>query len=164
MDHSQPHSQPHSQYHRQSGNGWAAISLIVALYLALGITYALSIPLWEAPDEPAHFLYVLSIAETGQPPAPPAPQTASFWLNGYVTSSYEWHQAPLYYALAAGVVQLNRAWTLVPPFAGFPLVNPDFPFAYRVFQPAPSGISEPHLVRLLGVALGALVVLTVWAL
>lgn len=139
----------------------AAIGLI---YLALTLAYAMVVPLWEAPDEPAHFLYVNAIAETGQPPAPSPPQRNSFWKEGYVTSVYEWYQPPLYYALAAPVVAANRSFALVPSFSGFPEINSPFPLAVRLFVAQPFRFAEIHLLRILSALIGLATVFTVYVM
>ncbi len=90
------------------------LALILAVHLALTTTYALLTPLWQAPDEPAHFNNVATIAQTGQLPQlqpgdydqgyleklkaekfPPALSIASV--------RYEGHQPPLYYLLMTPV-------------------------------------------------------------
>lgn len=73
---------------------------VVALcvYLALAGAYALMLPLGHAPDEPAHFAYVLFIAEHGRLP---------HYYEDNV--GYESYQAPLYYTLSAGVCKLTMA-------------------------------------------------------
>lgn len=139
----------------------AAIALI---YLALTLAYAIAIPLWEAPDEPAHFLYINALAETGQPPAPSPPQRSNFWKEGYVTSVYEWYQPPLYYALAAPVVVANRSLGLAPIFNGFPEINPPFPLAVRLFVAQPFRFIEIHLLRILSAGIGLVTVCTVYFL
>jgi len=67
----------------------------LAAYLALAIAYALAIPLGNAPDEPAHFAYVLFLAEQGRLP--------DFYADAV---GYESYQAPLYYTLSAAVCKL----------------------------------------------------------
>lgn len=64
-------------------------------YLVLATGYALVLPLGHAPDEPAHFAYVLFIAENGRLP--------DFYADNV---GYESYQAPLYYTLSAGVCKL----------------------------------------------------------
>lgn len=141
-----------------------SLAAIGLLYLALTIAYALAIPLWEAPDEPAHFLYINALAETGQPPAPSPPQRDSFWKNGYVTSVYEWYQPPLYYALAAPVVAASRSVGFLSAFDGFPEINPPFPQAVRLFVAQPFRFSETHLLRILSAWIGLATIATIHAL
>ncbi len=107
------------------------LALILTAYVALAAAYSLGTPHWEAPDEPSHYLYAEYLATHGSLPPRAAPQRGHFWLNGYVTSLYEWHQPPLYYALVApqiAVVNLLIPGTI--PQA-FPPVNPAFPWQAR---------------------------------
>ncbi len=71
------------------------LTAATAVYLALAIAYSFAFPLGHAPDEPAHFAYVLFIAENGRLP--------DFYADG---AGYESYQAPLYYTLCAGVCKL----------------------------------------------------------
>ncbi|RLT42229.1 MAG: phospholipid carrier-dependent glycosyltransferase [Chloroflexi bacterium] len=132
-----------------------SLLLIAALYFGLTLSYLFAVPVGEAPDEPAHFLYAQQMADTGAPPAKPPPQRDSFWKNGFVTSNYEWHQPPLYYALSAVVLRVGRLLALSPRYAAFPAINPDFPGLQRpLFVPVPLVFSEVHLARLLSTLLG----------
>lgn len=63
--------------------------LIVGLYVVLAIFYSLSVPHWEAPDEPGHFAYIRHLRETRTLP-----------IQGQHAAG-EAHQPPLYYAVAA---------------------------------------------------------------
>ncbi|MFW6155938.1 MAG: hypothetical protein ACOC7J_01355, partial [Armatimonadota bacterium] len=76
-----------------AGAGWRSspwskyvLPLCLAAYLALSITWAVVLPLGQAPDEPAHFRYALFIAENGRLP--------DFHADD---AGYESYQAPLYY-------------------------------------------------------------------
>jgi 4-amino-4-deoxy-L-arabinose transferase-like glycosyltransferase len=141
-----------------------SLAVIVAIYLALTLSYAIAIPLWEAPDEPAHFLYANAMAETGSPPAPSPPQRNGFWKEGYVTSAYEWHQPPLYYGLIAPNITVNRSLSLLPHFDSFPEINPPFPLSVRLFVPLPFRFTEIHLLRIISALLGLMTVFTVYGL
>jgi len=121
---------------------------IVALYVALGMLYALQTPVWQTPDEPAHYNYImfllqehrLPVLRMGDFPAQYLEQlkTARFPPDMPITSlRYESHQPPLYYALAALVVYLIAA----------------LPFATQI-----------AVLRLLSVALGAALLWVVYAL
>ncbi|NIM93681.1 MAG: hypothetical protein GTO18_08210 [Anaerolineales bacterium] len=71
------------------------IRLLLILYLFFAIGYSVLIPIWEAPDEPAHYQLVLSIARTGQKPS--------------LENNYEAHQPQLYYRLASlPITMLDR--------------------------------------------------------
>lgn len=138
-----------------------SLLLIFGVYLALAFAYNWASPAGEAPDEPAHFLYAQHMAESGAPPPQAEPQRASFWLNGYVTSNYEWHQPPFYYALNSLLLRLGRAAGLTEPYAAFPAVSPDFPGLNRpLFVSVPFVFTEVHLARLLSTLLG---LGTIWA-
>lgn len=94
------------------------LALILLVYLLLATLYAVNVPAWQAPDEPAHFNYVHELASTGQIPVlrlgdydeayirlltsqrfPPELSIASL--------RYEAHQPPAYYLLAALVFRLT---------------------------------------------------------
>jgi 4-amino-4-deoxy-L-arabinose transferase-like glycosyltransferase len=83
---------------------------LLLVFLALGSQYARQLPLWQAPDEPAHYNYVRQLAEQGQPPK----LEAGDWNQAYLDEltsrqfppelsvrslGYEDHQPPLYYYL-----------------------------------------------------------------
>ena len=93
---------------------WSLIVILV-VYFVLGGLFAVLIPPWQTPDEPAHYNYVRQLAQTGAYPviavgdynqdlisnqiAPPnARPTVS--LDGV---QYEDHQPPLFYTLAVPV-------------------------------------------------------------
>lgn len=123
--------------HREQGNSRWGIAAVVAVYLVLSVTMALTVPLWEAPDEPAHYLRIRDEArrlglvdgegkshwlfppENGQPPAGhpglPLQRGRGFWKKGTVVSPYERHQPPGYYLLAAPVLALAGG-EAEPPF------------------------------------------------
>lgn len=69
---------------------------MLCAWLVLAGVYAFVFPLGHAPDEPAHFAYVLFIAENGRLP---------HYYEDEV--GYESYQAPLYYTLSAGVCKLT---------------------------------------------------------
>ena len=65
--------------------------LIFSLYTILAFCYSLLMPLWEAPDETAHYLVVLHLAREGRMPTG--------------EESYEAIQPPLYYWLTGQFFQ-----------------------------------------------------------
>jgi hypothetical protein len=67
---------------------------IIAIYVVLGAAFAFVVPPGEAPDEPAHFEYARTIAETHRLPSP---------LNARGLG-YEAHQPPLDYLVDAVVI------------------------------------------------------------
>jgi hypothetical protein len=99
---------------RQYSSLWP-LAVILIVYLALGSLFAVLIPPWQVPDEPAHYNYVRQLAQTGNYPvlmmgdynqdlisnqiAPPGARP-SMSLDGV---QYEDHQPPLFYTLAAPV-------------------------------------------------------------
>jgi hypothetical protein len=89
-------------------------------WLALALAYAQATPLWQAPDEPAHYNYVAYLAEHGQLPVlqqgdypagriPIGPQVRPSDISEF---RYESHQPPLFYALGALAYKVDPA-----PFA-----------------------------------------------
>lgn len=70
------------------GRRWLLFAL--ALHFGLGAVYIFRFPLWKAPDETGHFLYIEHLGTTGTLPV----------LSSGETSNYEAHQPPLYYAAA----------------------------------------------------------------
>jgi len=90
---------------------------IVAAYVAIGALYAVFTPIWQVPDEPAHYNYVRALAEgRGFPIIEPGDYDQAYL--GRLTSErfppelsvepleYEDHQPPLYYLLAVPVYRL----------------------------------------------------------
>lgn len=86
--------------------------LLVAAYLLLASLYAVQTPLWQAPDEPAHYNYVKYLAETGHLPELIAGDFPTAYLEEIKNAKfpphmsidpirYESWQPPLYYALGA---------------------------------------------------------------
>lgn len=125
-----------------SGNGGeratrrVLLFLIILIYLVTASAYALKTPKWNNPDEPAHFNYVRHIATTGTLPV----LEAGDWDQGYLEQlkplqfpdsmpidgiTYESHQPPLYYLLAAPVYRLldgRQVDTIVLALRGLSIV------------------------------------------
>ena len=104
------------------GRSWQStvlLGLIVAGYLILAVSYALRVPIWNAPDEPAHFNFVRAIALEGRLPIL-EPGDYDQKLLEHLTSvrfppsesidslRYESHQPPLYYGIAAPALLVTR--------------------------------------------------------
>ncbi len=70
-----------------------AIALLLLLFVALGMVYSITTPLFETPDEPAHYRYVKWIADGKG--LPPLLVSEDQWEQG------EFHQPPLYYVAGA---------------------------------------------------------------
>jgi len=98
--------------------------LILLLYAVLGTLFAVATPAWQAPDEPAHYNYVSFLVEHGRFPILqmgdyPHAYMEEIKARGFPSDlsiapiRYEFHQPPLYYALAAPVYRLTGG-NLVP--------------------------------------------------
>ncbi|HBY93455.1 MAG: DUF2142 domain-containing protein [Ardenticatenaceae bacterium] len=96
------------------------LGLVLGLYLIAATLFALRTPRWQAPDEPAHFNYVRSLAQRGQlplliPGCYPADYLAELTSRHFPptltidTLCYEAYQPPLYYLLAAPVARAATA-------------------------------------------------------
>jgi 4-amino-4-deoxy-L-arabinose transferase-like glycosyltransferase len=94
------------------------LALILCLYFALGILFAANTPAWQAPDEPAHYNYVRYLAENGSFPVLHMGDYPHAYLEEIKSRKfppdlsidpirYEFHQPPLYYALAAPIYGLT---------------------------------------------------------
>jgi len=92
--------------------------LIILAYLAAGVCYARFTPAWQAPDEPAHYNYVRYLVEKGHLPVLqmgdyPHEYLAEIKARRFPPEMsidplrYEFHQPPLYYALASVVYRLT---------------------------------------------------------
>lgn len=68
------------------------LPLLLAARLAVGLTYSLITPIWEAYDEDGHFAYAYYVARHGTLLQPGDPEAEQVW---------EKFQPPLYYILAA---------------------------------------------------------------
>lgn len=114
---------------------YGLLALILITYLAVGSAFAVYTPPWQAPDEPAHYNYVVYVAENGRLPELlpgdypleylEALKAARFPADMPVdTVRYEAHQPPLYYVLAAGVYRLagTLAWPLLTTLRLFSLM------------------------------------------
>ncbi|MGH2457420.1 MAG: DUF2142 domain-containing protein [Chloroflexota bacterium] len=91
-----------------------ALGLIVAGYLVLAVLYATRVPIWNAPDEPAHFNFIRAIAVDNRLPIlKPGDynqdQLARLMHDHFASGEsiaslrYESHQPPLYYLIATPV-------------------------------------------------------------
>jgi 4-amino-4-deoxy-L-arabinose transferase-like glycosyltransferase len=139
------------------------LSLILLLYLALGVAYSLIVPLSEAPDEADHYLYVRHLLEQRAFPVmhPIAAENETMEAN----------QPPLFYLLNAAV---NAPFPLEAD-AEFPQ-NACYSFTPREGRahfylhsqaeafPLTGPLRPYHLSRLLSVLLGAGTVLLAFVL
>ncbi len=127
-------------------------------------------PVWEAPDEPSHYIRVRRLAEPGfSPPRYPGP-ARTVWSERYLYSSYQDGQPPLYYLAAAGALKgINRVVDPPPPEVLFPPVRPDFGEGRSLFRHPPLRIrarvtaaASVHLLRYFSVLLGVLTVFVIY--
>jgi 4-amino-4-deoxy-L-arabinose transferase-like glycosyltransferase len=96
----------------------AVLVLTLVAYIALAIGYATLTPIWQNPDEPAHYNYVAYVAETGGLPTLQPGDWDSALLerlkNGRLQPGdsvasirYEAWQPPLFYLAAAPMFRLG---------------------------------------------------------
>lgn len=141
---------------------WPLLPLLAA-YLWLALGYARETPIWQVPDEPAHYNNVLQRAAPGPPPVIEpgdypfarlevlkAARFADLGPDGIRGIEYEDHQPPLYHVLAALILDARAA--------------PIDPTSYDNDDASASVVAERvRLLRRLGIALGALTVVLAWA-
>ncbi len=119
------------------------LALILLVYLLLATLYAVNVPAWQAPDEPAHFNYIHELATSGQIPVLRMGDYDEAYIRELTSRRfppelsiaplrYEAHQPPAYYLLGAAVFRLTGG-ALLP-------------------------------LRLLSVALGALFIVLIYAI
>lgn len=171
---------------QQPPGSFRRITAVTILYVALAVTCVFLVPLWEAPDEPAHFLRIRAEAGNlglvnakepnhwlfppgGTPPADHPGVTLQrregFWKKGTLVSGYERHQPPGYYLLAAPLLALS-AGDAEPPFFF------NHQYETRLGQVFHHGADRDPafrrarravlLLRLLSVCCGAITVVLVW--
>jgi hypothetical protein len=98
--------------HLPSPRYWVILPLLI--YLALGSLYVVYTPMWQAPDEPAHFNYIQHIAEQGHLPVlRPGDYPADYMETlksehfppdmSVDSLRYEAWQPPLYYLLGVPI-------------------------------------------------------------
>lgn len=95
------------------------LGIILLAYLIIATLYAVKVPAWQAPDEPAHYNYVRALATTGQFPVLRMGDYDEDYLNLLTSQGfppelstdplrYEAHQLPLYYIVQAPVFLLSN--------------------------------------------------------
>ncbi|MFN2110636.1 MAG: hypothetical protein ACK2UI_13310 [Anaerolineae bacterium] len=101
----------------QVAKNWPAVA-ILAIFLVVGTLYAVYTPVWQTPDEPAHYNYIRSLAEGDGFPVLELGDYDQAYLS-HLTSEgfppelsvasleYEDHQPPLYYLAATPVYWLG---------------------------------------------------------
>jgi len=93
------------------------LALIVAVYVIVGSLYAIQTPLWQVPDEPAHYNYIRALASgQGLPILEPGDYDqvllSKLTSQGFPSElsidrlEYEDHQPPLYYLLSVPIYRV----------------------------------------------------------
>ncbi|MCU0466331.1 MAG: phospholipid carrier-dependent glycosyltransferase [Anaerolineae bacterium] len=120
--------------------GWA----ILALFVALVINHAAALPLFEASDEAAHFIFVHQLADgDGLPVIPTRDDLDDAAERGDRVAQWaiESHQPPLYYALAALLVAPTTQRADLTAY----LVDNDVIFTWSVREGNPNvWLHPPH--------------------
>ena len=139
---------------------------LILIFLALGLIYTITVPVFESPDEPWHFNYVRYVAQGHGLPS---------MRNNDSGAYQEVGQPPLYYLVAG--------WVTAPfqpdDMRGLALHNPGFGYqapgtvndnknlmahTEREAFPWSGATLATHLARLVSLAFGALTVLAAWGL
>jgi len=139
---------------------------LILVFLALGMIYTVTVPVFESPDEPWHFNYVRYVAQGRGLPS---------MRNNDSGAYQEVGQPPLYYLVAG--------WVTAPfqpdDMRGLALHNPGFGYqapgtvndnknlmahTERESFPWSGAALAIHLARLVSLAFGALTVLAAWGL
>lgn len=122
------------------------LALVIVIYLLIALAYASSTPAWQNPDEPAHYNYARAIADTGRLPVLVAGDYDQAALERLKASRfagdpdiarirYENYQPPLYYLTGGVLLALT-----------------------------PGTANDLWALRTLSLLLGALVIVTVYAI
>lgn len=109
--------------HQRDWPAGSLVAIVVMLYVVLATLFALRTPLWQSPDEPAHFNYVKHVATGhGIPVLQPGDWDAAYLEQlkadkfppelAVDSVRYESHQPPLYYVLAAPVYAASKGLPL----------------------------------------------------
>ncbi len=134
--------------------------LVLAFYFTITFNYSFNVPVWEAPDEPAHFAYTHHIRTQGGPPIQSFDEGKNLVETG--------HHPPLYYYLGVlatlplNLSDFDRART-----------NPHFSFSntdggVNRFEHAnedklyPNTLTAVQLIRLISTLFGAGTLLVIY--
>ncbi|NLF00675.1 MAG: phospholipid carrier-dependent glycosyltransferase, partial [Anaerolineales bacterium] len=145
--------------------------LALALYAPLAVAYGLVTPIYEGPDEIGHVLFARDIAEGRGLPVQSAEYAAAH------ACGQEASQAPLYYALNAGVVRLlglslsevpnrpedNPFSTCGQPEAGHNIAGYRHDLQRESFPYKGEAARAIHMMRLFSALLGMVTVAAVYA-
>jgi len=154
---------PRLQFRNLLGEHWPIVSILFA-FLILATCYSVVTPVFEAPDEPAHYFYIKYIADTASLPV--ITETSEEpWAS-------EGHQPPLYYSLGAlvtALVDTSDAPQLLQRNPHANLGRPMAPGNKNIFVhsdeerfPYHGAVLAVHLVRLLSTLFGAVTVLATY--
>ncbi|MGC9521622.1 MAG: ArnT family glycosyltransferase, partial [Anaerolineae bacterium] len=137
-----------------SKRSWPAIVILIT-YLVVGTLYLVYTPLWQAPDEPAHYNYIRSLATGRGIPVMQVGDYDQVYLSRLTSErfppelsidglEYEDHQPPLYYLLMTpvyvifqGSVRALRFFTLLLGGVGVAMIIT----ILREFWPAEPGVA-----------------------
>lgn len=147
--------------------------LVLGLYFSFTLIYSLAVPLWEAPDEPSHYLCIrrFSAGSNFKPPPPPG-SINSVWTEQYLFSLYQRSQPPLYYLISAPILKV-LSLSLIPLEGGIelPPLRPGFSSSGNLFLhergsiwPIPPPDVPGHLMRLFSVFLGGITIFLIYRL
>jgi 4-amino-4-deoxy-L-arabinose transferase-like glycosyltransferase len=112
----------------------ATLASIIFVYCVLGFAYAVETPRWQTPDEPAHYNYVVYLAENLSFPVLQMGDYPHEYLEEIKAAGfppemsiepirYESHQPPLYYVLAAAVYRVASPWGFQAQFLALRLLS-----------------------------------------
>jgi hypothetical protein len=140
---------------------WLLIGLVVA-HVALGVWYGVAVPLWEAPDEPDHYVYARYLAVERRFPTEMMPILHP--------DTDEAHQPPIYYIVGALLIPLLGpepvlirqnpyfSWGPGPTRNAWVFHNADEWFPYQEW------VLSAHWMRVLSALFDALAIWAVWRL
>jgi len=115
----------------------ATIVLILALFVGLVLNHAAALPIFEASDEAAHFIYAHQLANSGALPViPTRDELDSAAQRGDTVAqwSIESHQPPLYYALSVALIAPTTTREDITEY----LVSNDVIFTWGIAQGNPN--------------------------
>ncbi|MBI3732358.1 MAG: glycosyltransferase family 39 protein, partial [Chloroflexi bacterium] len=147
-----------------------AFIALVLIYTALASLYAVNTPLWQVPDEPAHYNYIRTVAEQAALPVLQMGDYDQAYLEKIKAEKfrpdlpidpirYESHQPPLYYLLAAPVYKAGQTASLAARVMGLRLFSVLWGVVLLalIYQIARAVFDADEVVPLLAVALAAFV-------
>jgi hypothetical protein len=127
----------------------SGLKLLLPLYLALAFGYSVLVPMWEAPDETAHYLYILILAREERLPTD--------------LETYEALQPPGYYWPAAQLFRLLERidLDLIRPYRP-PLSEVGLPTRYEWTAENYRPLWGARILRWLNILPGALTLLFIY--